>query len=336
MRCAPLGSSIRCNAAAFNAVNLPRNRIIGVTNRPFEFPLRLAPVWDETRGSFPFPPSLSSIWEKYSGQHPLVRYVGETGDGQAVKISDFLSPAEYHRLELYREFYQHLGAEDQMCITIRSDHGFLIALAFNRARRDFSESDRVKLNLVRPHLLQAYANAEELTGHLEERDDLQTALRETGHGLISVDAQGTAAHATPGALECLGRYFPGPRSGLLPKPVLAWLRDERTEPLTARTATSRLIVRAPRRAPRPLLLLSEENELGQTVAARLTVREHEVLRWLAEGKSNRDIAIILGVASGTIKMHVEHILAKLGVDNRTAASALAREAGLLSRRERKG
>lgn len=38
-----------------------------------------------------------------------------------------------------------------------------------------------------------------------------------------------------------------------------------------------------------------------------------------EGKSNADIATILGVAEGTVKKHLEHIFAKLGVENRTAA-----------------
>jgi DNA-binding NarL/FixJ family response regulator len=49
-----------------------------------------------------------------------------------------------------------------------------------------------------------------------------------------------------------------------------------------------------------------------------------VLQWLAEGKSNAEIAKILGVAPGTVKLHVEHILAKLGVENRTAAASYAR------------
>ncbi len=51
----------------------------------------------------------------------------------------------------------------------------------------------------------------------------------------------------------------------------------------------------------------------------LTPRELEVLKWLAEGKSNAEIAIILGNSIHTIKRHVESILAKLGVEHRRAA-----------------
>jgi DNA-binding CsgD family transcriptional regulator len=55
-------------------------------------------------------------------------------------------------------------------------------------------------------------------------------------------------------------------------------------------------------------------------ARGLTQREAEVLHWVAGGKSNDDVARIVGVASATVKKHLEHIYEKLGVANRTAAS----------------
>lgn len=58
----------------------------------------------------------------------------------------------------------------------------------------------------------------------------------------------------------------------------------------------------------------------------LTPREAEVLLWLAQGKSNGDIAVILGASEGTIKKHLEHIFEKLAVESRNAASMLAVEA----------
>jgi DNA-binding NarL/FixJ family response regulator len=56
----------------------------------------------------------------------------------------------------------------------------------------------------------------------------------------------------------------------------------------------------------------------------LTQRENEVLYWLAQGKTNRDIAEILGMSPRTVNKHLEHIYVKLGVETRTAAAALAR------------
>jgi LuxR family maltose regulon positive regulatory protein len=61
----------------------------------------------------------------------------------------------------------------------------------------------------------------------------------------------------------------------------------------------------------------------------LSERELEVLRLLAAGKQNREIARELSIALDTVKRHVTHILVKLGAGNRTEATGRARELGLL-------
>ena len=70
------------------------------------------------------------------------------------------------------------------------------------------------------------------------------------------------------------------------------------------------------------------SEAGISVE-RLTEREAEVVRLLAGGFSNREIARALGTAEGTIKNHVSNILSKFGVRDRTRAVLKALEAGLL-------
>jgi len=55
----------------------------------------------------------------------------------------------------------------------------------------------------------------------------------------------------------------------------------------------------------------------------LTAREAEVLTWIANGKANRDIGAILDLSPRTINKHLERIHKKLGVENRTAAAAMA-------------
>lgn len=61
----------------------------------------------------------------------------------------------------------------------------------------------------------------------------------------------------------------------------------------------------------------------------LTPRETEVLHWIAQGKSNKEIGQILHMECATVGKHLERIYPKLGVDNRTAAAAvfLRRERG---------
>ncbi|GAC1447534.1 MAG: response regulator transcription factor [Ktedonobacterales bacterium] len=65
---------------------------------------------------------------------------------------------------------------------------------------------------------------------------------------------------------------------------------------------------------------------------QLTLREREVLGLLAQGQTNREIAYRLIVSVGTVKIHVEHIIAKLGVSDRTQAAVRAVELGLISAR----
>ena len=57
--------------------------------------------------------------------------------------------------------------------------------------------------------------------------------------------------------------------------------------------------------------------------AALTPRETEVLSWVAKGKTNRDVADILGMSPRTVNKHLEHVFEKLGVETRAAAAALA-------------
>lgn len=60
-------------------------------------------------------------------------------------------------------------------------------------------------------------------------------------------------------------------------------------------------------------------------ALGLTVREAEVLLWVAQGKSNADVSTILGCSEKTVKQHLGNIFEKLGVENRTSASLVAVE-----------
>lgn len=60
-------------------------------------------------------------------------------------------------------------------------------------------------------------------------------------------------------------------------------------------------------------------------ALGLTPREAEVLLWVAQGKSNGDIATILGCAENTVKVHLSRIFEKLGFENRNAATVCALE-----------
>jgi DNA-binding NarL/FixJ family response regulator len=73
-----------------------------------------------------------------------------------------------------------------------------------------------------------------------------------------------------------------------------------------------------------------EDRASPVLAAikRLTPREREVLAALATGGTNKEIALALGITPGTVKTHVERLIGKLGVRDRTQAAILAVEFGI--------
>ena len=81
--------------------------------------------------------------------------------------------------------------------------------------------------------------------------------------------------------------------------------------------------------PRPAQSRPAQTSVAQPLPDPLSQRELEVLKLLAGGASNQEIALALVVTPGTVKLHVSHILSKLGVNSRTRAVIRARDLGLL-------
>lgn len=89
-----------------------------------------------------------------------------------------------------------------------------------------------------------------------------------------------------------------------------------------RDAASGLTVLAPAMAQRVVTHL-------RSGRADLSERELEILRHVADGMTNKDVARALFISEATVKTHLVHVFTKLGADSRTAAVAIARKDGLL-------
>jgi len=261
-------------------------------------------------------------------QHPLIA-VQANGDDGTYKISDFLSPREFHSLELYDELYRLLDAEDQIAFGLPGP--MVIGVAMNRDRRSFSERDRTLLDLIRPHLARARARARERTEADALIAVLERGLQASDTAVVALAPDSAIAAASGVALELLQAYFPGCGGSSLPPRVAEWLTGAPAygpSPLVVESSRGRLTVREATAARPGSLLVLEEERAPSTESLRalgLTRRQSEVLHLLAKGRGTEEIATDLYISHQTVRKHLEHIYLRLGVHTRAAAVAKARE-----------
>lgn len=293
--------------------------------------------WEEPRGFLT--PQVERNWERVMHEHPMFTHHQRTRDGRAHTISDFLSRYEYHRLPLYNEFYRPLGVEEDINLFLSASSPMFIGISLHRGWRRFSARDRLLLNLVRPHLTQAWRNAKAFTGIQERRTLVQQTLDRLDRGAVLIDRAGQVRLVTQQARHWLSKYFGGTarKNSRLPEELERWIRSQQPQgrdrevavprrPFVLERKGSRLVVRLLTDPGRSLLFLEEEQtnvDPSRFESLGLTRRETEVIAWVAEGKTNPEIATILSLSSRTVQKHLEHIFQKLGVETRTAAAARA-------------
>jgi DNA-binding CsgD family transcriptional regulator len=283
--------------------------------------------------------TMGAAFIEHVADHPVIAYYRRTRDGRPYAISDFLSAAAFHQTGIYRHFYRHLGAEDQLSFVL-PDPTLIIGIALNRARRGFSARDRQVCNLLRPHLVQAYRSVEAATRMNGMTATFQLAAAERGLGFIRVDGEGQPYETSLSAHSIMHRFFDLHSTSSLPDEISQWLaRDRgRTSPaelVLYRSDGRRLIVH---RAPAPsgdLLLLSEQPKRPlDTHKLGLTAREAEVLALVREGLATKRIASAIGISPRTVDKHIQHALDKLGVRTRMQAVALIDHTNPLSTGDR--
>ncbi len=164
----------------------------------------------------------------------------------------------------------------------------------------------------------------------------RNALDAAGRFLLAVNRAGRVLWCTPQASKLLGAAF-ATDSFELPPEIMQWLAAVREHAAASGEPPAAPTTGGERRfqlsyigqiGPDEFLLrLIESDPAGEEILLRqrfqLTAREADVLVWVARGKSNRDVGEILGLSPRTVNKHLEQIYAKLGVENRTSAAALA-------------
>ena len=292
-----------------------------------------------------FTPELTAVVQRYYDQHPIVEHIEQAFHG-AYKISDFVSQQAFYSLEgLYQQYLSLFGMEDQMTLFLPPDNSAylapadktLVGFALNRSERSFTERDRLILNLLRPHLSQAYTNAQKYHQLQQKLDLVQQSLDYLG--VITLDTEGRILSIAPQAITWLETYFSKSTClDRLPDNLWSWVKhqiasENKTDiaptclPLKIQQAGRELTIRLvidPSRASY-LLLLEEQtlSSLNSLDLLGLSQRETEVLGLIIQGKDNKSISIQMNIRIGTTRKHLENIYLKLGVQSRSEAVAYA-------------
>jgi DNA-binding NarL/FixJ family response regulator len=166
----------------------------------------------------------------------------------------------------------------------------------------------------------------------------RAALDVSGRYLLAVSRQGKIMWATPQAQKLLSDNLAAGAEDevVLPHAMLEWLEQaqkgnagSKAPAMASFPNDEQLRLQYMGKLGPNEFLLRLAKDAGTNLSAQfsselgLTTREGEVLSWLSKGKTNRDIAQILGLSPRTVDKHLEQIYAKLGVENRTAAAAVA-------------
>jgi DNA-binding CsgD family transcriptional regulator len=287
-------------------------------------------------------PNLAGVLATHIDDDPFILYQRRTGDAGAVRLSDLITTRAFQHTGLYREFYRPLHLQYSMACALSLGSRELAALALYRGGADFSERDRLCLDLVRPHLVHFYRSAEAMARNRRDLVLLTRGVEAGSNAIVVMGRDGRIRRATNGAERWLAYYLgPAPRSDHLPASLREWVQFQekargRTDtlppvrrPFVVEREGRRLMVHLVSQPPDSVLVLEEvATRLEPAALTRLglSAREAEVLALAAAGKTNPAIAALLKISSRTVQTHLEHVYRKLRVHTRTAAAARALEA----------
>ncbi len=323
-----IGSVVASEIATYSELD-----VAAVTNRQVAEP------------AFSNPAELAEAFNRYLTECPLFNHYRRTRDGRAVKISDFLTQSEFRRLGFYSEYWRKVGVDHRMALFFPTTPSTAIGLAIGRNAKDFSERDRLVLNLLRPHLMQARDNAAALERTQQESARVKRTVEKLDRAVVALGEKGRIRWCTERAGRWISEYFgPAQGAGRVPDDLRRWVEHHRStladgrdiarpcHPLVTERAGKRLVVRLAAGDPGDghLLMLEERHvplSAGALRTLGLTSREAEILVGIAQGKTDKAIAEGLYVSPLTVKTHLQRIYRKVGVKSR--AEALSRALTLL-------
>jgi len=306
-----------CNTICYNEFNIPESRMSWITD-----PVNALPG-----------PILREMFNRHFHEHPLIAHSGLPNTAGSQRISDFLSRQQFHRLALYNEYYRPMGVEYQLGTVISISARHILAVGLDRDCLDFSENERLCLDLLRPHLIQSYRN-------LQILELMKRAVEGSEKKLIVVNRTGQVQLINDDVWRIFAHYFDMPRfRRSLPDALHDWIKYERSRlcqesdvsspsiPLVISKKGGRITIHflwGGKDSEQDMIIIEEEPAdiaSASMDSSKLTRRETEILAWLSQGKTNVEIGLALSISPRTVKKHLEHIYSKLRVHRRSGAVA---------------
>lgn len=285
---------VDCEYATYNEFDLARRTVISYI-----------PCSAEEQGPFEL---TEAAWDGLVSELVLDRDVERSG---IVTTSDHLSRQQRAAFEASPSYHEEFGILDTMCVRIGPPGARFV---LDTCDRDFDQRDRLVMHELQPHLFGLWKAA-------SIRRRLQMALAALDHddadGVLFISDRGDVEFASASAHRLVQTHL-GQAAVPLPMDITRWRENGHQVPLVIASNGSKLVVRS---VDDGSTLLFSEQAAG---AALLTRREHEVMRCIAAGLSNGEIARRLWIEVPTVRKHLEHVYDKLGVRNRTAAVASLR------------
>ena len=255
------------------------------------------------------------LWLACISHHPMVAHWETTREQAAVRLSDVISQRAYRRLPIYHYFFRPFGVEYVLGASVHVSSHRELDLFCMRRHGDFSDDERALLEALRPYL-----------GAIFRRAEVGAPARTLRSAFGLTNREGEVL-----ALVARGQSNGEVATTLFLSPGTVRKHLERIYAKLGVTTRSQASAHAHAahddgRHPLGKLLETRSTLLD---AFGITSREADVLALTAQGLSNAQIAVTLRLAPSTVKKHLEHLYAKLGVSRRSEAAARAFGLGLL-------
>ncbi len=272
---------------------------------------------------FLMPEERRNLLPLFKHQNPMIEYTRKHGTSPPLRFTDFSSRRQFEESPIYRECYRGY-THSMLTFGIQAPSGLSTSFVLSRGSGDFSERDVERLEILQPlvsSIIQQRLLQESLAGSVSSSKHAGV-IHGTGRFIHTMDQRANALikkYLQPDSLHQIPDQF----SYSLEAPI-----GTTREVPKALEKGARLLSRSKRENDSWSLLIWDENEfLSSEALSRygFTGRQIEVIQWMAQGKTNPEIAVILSISYRTVQKHVENIYKQLGVETRLAAINTCRE-----------